>query len=166
MWSSICNNSSRGCCTYTRLQPKHIIRSNSGKILLRSKVRCSTKFVPTSIQRIMEGNVFNLATQGGGVPHLHPTILPTTGPMSFPRGTPVFVPISLPGFTPVSGPMFLPGGTLSLVLCPFLGGTPISSLMSLLGVPQSRMGGYPSLGWGGYPSPSQRGCPNPRWRPR
>ena len=66
------------------------------------------------------------------IPDLHPIILPSTGPMSFPEGD-----------TPVSGAMSLPRGT------PILGGGT-----------QFQAGGTPVAG-GEYPSPRQVGTPVP-----
>ena len=45
-----------------------------------------------------------VCSQGKGVPHLHPPILPSTGLMSFPGGTPVSGPMSLPRGLPLSSP--------------------------------------------------------------
>ena len=91
------------------------------------------------VRSTMGGYVFSLSTNqggGGGLPHLHPIILPLV-PCPFWRGTPATGPRPFPGGTPVLGRMGYPPG-------------------------QVRMGYHPAKT--GWDTPSQDGVPPARMR--
>ena len=135
----------------------------------------------------MFSQVFVCSGTAGELPHLHPIILPTTGPMSFWRGgyPSYWYQVPLPGGTPVPGSFWGGGGYHSPRHTPVPGGEyprPNQGSTSVpcggggdipvpgRGVPQSQAEGYLSPRQGGTPVPGGgtsvpgRGYLNPRWQ--